>query len=471
MTHPHADKTVDQAAAKILGELASRPEGQWFERKSGRVQARDLAVALIAFANAEGGTIVVGLHGGDVDGVSTGRNNDLRQAGMDYAQPPVRTHIESIDIVSGQQSDTQTVLLFRVEPSGVVHHHTNGNCYLRVGDESRKLTYQQRQELELDSGHNAFEGLACDAQREDLQEDLIETYRVAIGAATPDDALRARDLVDRQGRCTYAAALLFSARPQSLLPHAHVRVMHYASNERGYGAEMNLHEGRDVRLDGPLQQQIDGAAQLIEEWMPRFKRLGDGIRFESMPLIPRDVWLEGIVNAVVHRSYSMAGDHIRCELFPQRIEITSPGRFPGIADPTKPLQIDRYARNPRLARVLAEPGLARELGEGIKRMFQTMRRHGLIDPVYTQSSSAVKLTIHGTHAIPDSVLVGLSEIAKRLLSHMQSADEALGTGALADRLGISRMSASRGLRTLQESGLIERVGNSATDPRAVWKLM
>lgn len=55
----------DEAMQRIVG----MPEDQWFERASGRVRVRDLAVPLVAMANAEGGYLVVGIHDGAADGV------------------------------------------------------------------------------------------------------------------------------------------------------------------------------------------------------------------------------------------------------------------------------------------------------------------------------------------------------------------------------------------------------------------
>src|SRR5438093_8115057 len=105
----------------------------------------------------------------------------------------------------------------------------------------------------------------------------------------------------------------------------------------------------------------------------------------------------GLVNAVLHRSYSMSGDHIRVEIFPNRIEIENPGRFPGLADPSTPLSISRYARNPRIVRVCSDLGIAR-LGEGIRRIFGQMRALGLTDPIYTQTSGPVRLVLSSAHA-------------------------------------------------------------------------
>lgn len=72
-----------------------------------------------------------------------------------------------------------------------------------------------------------------------------------------------------------------------------------------------------------------------------------------MPIVPRDAWLEGLVDAVIHRSCTFSGDHIRTKIYPGRIEIESPGRFPGLAEIRSPLEIRRISRSPRTARVCA----------------------------------------------------------------------------------------------------------------------
>ena len=63
------------------------------------------------------------------------------------------------------------------------------------------------------------------------------------------------------------------------------------------------------------------------------------------------------------------------------------------ADPTKPLDIARYARNPRIARAWSDLGITQERGEGIRRMFEEMRLVGLTDPDYHQTSGSVRLTL------------------------------------------------------------------------------
>ena len=204
--------------------------------------------------------------------------------------------------------------------------------------------------------------------------------------------------------------------------------------------------------------------------MPKWRRLGEEGLFQPTARIPRDVWLEGLVNAVIHRSYSMMGDHIRVEIFPDRVEITSPGRFPGLVDPAKPLEISRYARNPRVARVCADLGITRELGEGIKRMFAEMRRRGLVDPIYSQTAGAVRVVLMASDAVPEDVLSRLAPSARHILEALRLAAEPLGTGQLAELAGVTRMTATRALAALVDEGLVKWSGTSKKDPRAVWAL-
>ena len=269
--------------------------------------------------------------------------------------------------------------------------------------------------MEYDRGSTPFDGTAVEAEVKDLDNNQVNGYQQSIGSQTPEGMLAARDLLTRDGRLTVAGWLLFARRPQSLFPSAVVRVLRYADTNRGTGARMSLYEGGDVRCEGSIPEQITKAAKVIEEWVPKVQALAPSGRFEPRPIIPRDVWLEGLVNAVLHRSYSNAGDHVRVEIFPNRIEIENPGRFPGLADPSKPLSISRYARNPRIVRVCSDLGIARELGEGIKRIFTEMRTLGLTDPIYSQGSGSVLLVLSSADALPEDVRASLPKAARLIL--------------------------------------------------------
>lgn len=150
------------------------------------------------------------------------------------------------------------------------------------------------------------------------------------------------------------------------------------------------------------------------------------------------------------------------------MEIESPGRFPGLVDPTDPLTVTRFARNPRIARVCADLRFGQELGEGIRRMFEEMRLAGLTDPEYRQTAGSVRLTLSST-AVDRHLEARLPPGSRSLLRALRESGRA-GTGDLAGALRVSRPVVIRRLRALEEAGLVEWVGKSANDPRAYWRL-
>ena len=196
----------------------------------------------------------------------------------------------------------------------------------------------------------------------------------------------------------------------------------------------------------------------------------DDGRFGPVDVIPREAWTEAVVNAVVHRSYSMAGDHIRISIFPSRIEVSSPGRFPGFVDPSRPLEIARYARNPRIARVCSDLGYVQELGEGIRRMVDRMRGSGLGDPVYRQTSTSVVVRLDAAARVAESVADRLGGATIDIVMLLRSSGP-LGTADVAQAMGVSRQTALKRLKTLREEGLVARDGRSSRDPRATWRAL
>jgi ATP-dependent DNA helicase RecG len=392
---------VDAALALPVGETAAAllalPEDQWFDRKSFRILPKDLGPSLTAFANAEGGTIVIGLHDGQVEGCRRypERINSFRQAAIDFTVPPARMAVSEVECVNSRGED-DLLLVLRVDPGERVHEVKTGECYLRVGDETRKLGYAQRQELEFDKGQAQYDGLPCPGvTMSDLDGLFLEDYRQSIRTASVSSLMQARNLLTRRGEITNAAYLLFGQRPQDVFPQAQVRVTRFLSTDRGTGARLALEEGTDRRAEGPIPRCVTDATAIIDELLPRRRHLTPSGRFEAASIVPRDAWLEGLVNAIIHRSYSMAGDYIRVDIFPDRIEIESPGRFPGLPSPARPTQITRFARNPRIARVCADLRIGQEAGEGIKRIFDEMRFAGLTEPLYKQTSASVRLTLSG----------------------------------------------------------------------------
>ncbi len=462
MPSADVDRALALAPDEAVGELLRLPEGQWFERKSARIKPAALADVLVGFGNADGGILVVGLHDGQVEGVrGLGRRlNDLQQAAIDLTVPTVAASSRLLEV------GDDALLLFEIRPgTGLVHANVRDEVFLRVGDENRRLTFAQRQELTFDRGQDAYEARPSGAELSDVDPEQLSNYVAATGAADGDRLLQARGMLDGDA-LNVAGCLQFAAHPQRWLPEAAVRVLRYRGSERGSGARQQL--VFEERCEGPIPAVLTGARRLVLEQAPSRRALGGGGRFEPVPLVPIDAWMEGLVNAVIHRSYSLGGDHIRVELFDDRVEIESPGRFPGIVNLSDPLDAPRFARNPRIARVCADLKFGQELGEGIRRIYEEMRLSGLGEPVYRQTAASVRLTLSG-EPVQQALDQRLTPEARAVSVALRDAGR-LSTGEVSAMLGRSRPYALGVLGGLREAGLIRWVGNSARDPRAYWEI-
>jgi len=468
MSTVHVEFALGAPAEEAGPILAKLPEDQWFERKSARIAARDLADALIGFSNADGGIVIVGIRSGKIEGTDRlpDKRNEQMQASIDFCEPPVRVRQRILDC-ENEQGEPDHLLVIEVEPSDVVHANKRDEVFLRVGDENRRLTFRQRQELLYDKGQASYEARTLEGTSVgELDMELVEEYAQAVRATDPLRLLQARGLANRD-TLTIAGCLLFGQHPQRLLPETFVRVLRYRGRERGTGARQQLVD--DVHVEGPIPSQLFEAREVIQRLQPVRRALVPGTgRFGEVPLVPEDAWLEGLVNAVVHRSYSVAGDHIRIEIFDDRIEVWSPGRFPGLVDLSDPLDATRFARNPRIARVCSDLSFGQELGEGIRRMFEEMRQAGLDDPTYRQASGGVNLTLLA-EPVDRELDARFSERGRAIMATLREGGR-LSTGEIAEVLDVSRPVAQRELGTLRDAGLVDWVGKSPRDPRAFWRL-
>jgi ATP-dependent DNA helicase RecG len=468
MPSAEIDRALNLPADHVGPALLAALEDQWFDRKSARLKPCPLADAMIGFANADGGVIVVGLSEGRVEGTSSLRDalNDLQQAAIDFTVPAVAAPARLVPCIR-DDGQTDSLLVFDVRPSSnIVHANTRDEVFLRVGNENRRLSFAQRQELEFDRGHDSYESRPIDADPVDLAKPLIAAYVEATGAMNVDSLIHARGLA-YDGKLTVAGCLLFAEHPQRWLPEAFVRVLRYRGRERGSGERQQLKS--DDRFEGPIPDVLESARRRIAQLAPARRALTPTGRFDDVALVPEDAWLEGLVNAIVHRSYSLAGDHIRIDIFDDRIEIHSPGRFPGIVSLTNPLDAPRFARNPRIARVCSDLHFGQELGEGIRRIFDEMRLARLQEPVYKQTAASVRLILSG-EPIQAALDEAFTPEARTVSAALRNAGR-LSTGEIVELLGRSRPRTLKVLGALRDAGVVRRVGKSPKDPRAYWEIV
>lgn len=203
-------------------------------------------------------------------------------------------------------------------------------------------------------------------------------------------------------------------------------------------------------------------------------------KFVSVPEYPTFAWQEGIVNAITHRAYNMQGEDIRITMFDDRLEILSPGKFPNIVNKNNIREV-RYSRNPRIARALTELGWVRELGEGVKRIFEEMKLFYLDDPIYDEPHYSVSLVLKNNivtrrqrrqeriSSLISKEWTSMTNEEKKALEIAYSRDR-ITTRELADAIERSTNYSRRILDKLVDHGFLKLVASSKNDPNQYFQL-
>ena len=388
-------------ATLTIEKLQTMPESQHYDRKNARLAEKELARHISAMANASGGVIAIGIDDdGNVSGVSPERENSFRKVPIDLLQTTPQHQIELLPY-----SETANILLFHISPSAnQIIKRTNGDAFLRVADSSRQLSAEEVLEMEYSRGIRSFEGqIVAEASVDDLDMELIKEYHRIVGAietTDPLELLRARGLIKgprEVPQITVAAIILFAKIPTQFFTSARVRFLRYEGTRIKPGTEFNA--VKDITLEKPLHRILQEGKTLLANQMREFQQLTkDGV-FERIPEYPEFAWLEGLVNAVTHRDYSIQGDYIRISMFDDRIEFLSPGKLPSIVT-VQNIQHTRFSRNPLIARVLSDFGWVRELNEGVKRIYTDMESYFLEPPVFSEpNGNTVLLTLKNNIAM------------------------------------------------------------------------
>ena len=383
-------------------------EGQHFDRKSlyegaegakrsrNRRAVRDqVAEYIAAFANAEGGVLILGI---EDDRTITG--HQLPQDALNSILKTPSTRLQPVQPDGFvMQVEGREVIVCDVPASDVPVQVIGDGFPLRMGDQTVQSSESQINTLKFEGMAESWESRRSSMTLADLDEGLLERARQGAGlsALSDEEYLLKRKLADRCGRgivLRNAAALLF-ARYGPDHPNAGVRLFRVIGTERYTGLEHNVEER--PRCEGNLPAVISEIRTVISSLLRRPMRLV-GSRFQESSEYPDFAWLEALLNAIAHRDYRVEGTCIEVWLFDDRMEVVSPGGLVGNLTTEALLTLKRvhHSRNPRMIRVLVDLGLARDQGEGIPRMFAEMEDAFLPKPDIDATNRNVTVTLRNT---------------------------------------------------------------------------
>lgn len=391
-------------------DFCSREESHFYDNKAYGLSGAKVQKVAVAFANADGGEFIIGIkdHSEEADVAKRWQGLDNKEIFNAVFQnlleitPSIPHDVEFLVDTNGKYA-----LRVMIEKSESVHYTSDKTVYIRKSAQSISIKNpEQIQALSFAKGASSYEdAIANDALAEDIFESIeMKTFLTDYSPhSDPIDFTVNQNLVDRK---TYnpriAGILLFSDNPTPILPRrCAIKISRYDTSEE---IPERVHLKEQVSIEGPLYQQIQKAGFEITRIMESVKILSPlGLVEANYP--PETIW-EILVNAVVHRDYSISDD-IQILIFNNRIEISSPGKLPGYVTVENILD-SRFSRNSKIVRILNKyknpPN--KDMGEGLNTAFQKMEEFRLKPPRIREDGNYVKAVIpHTPLASPQEAIL------------------------------------------------------------------
>ena len=395
------------------------------------LQAADadlIAENMVAFANTEGGTIIVGLQ---ADGTlsNTPANGfeiekALRRADDLYNPPVVIEEWGEIALQSAEQpaaslsdrgdnggagpafSARASAYAIQVPRSTELHALADGRVLIRSGSVNRPLGGQEIQRLASAKNTGDFETEAvAGATIDDFSRAMIDEYleKRAERTKRPYSGEVKRMLaeigaVTADGKPTVCGLLLFSEYPQRWLPQSGVVFAKFVgTTPRGESGLAGY--TRREELIGPVPRLIEATWNLVWSEMA-ISAVVKGLEREETFEYPQFAVREALVNAICHRDYRLRGRRIEVRMFSDRLEVISPGGLPGFIT-VENIKDEHFSRNPRLVGGLFHWGYIEELGLGIDRMMEVMQQAGHSPPRFDARPYSFAIALHNERTQPE----------------------------------------------------------------------
>jgi len=372
----------------------------------------ELADELAAFANSEGGLLVLGVDDKtrSVTGIPLDRldavEDLVREVCNDSINPPLEAGIYRRELQQQQEPGlkesgmSHPVLIVEI-PRSLFVHCSPGGYLRRIGSSKRQIdppALERLMRLRTQTGITSFdEKPLARTNPQDLDRHAAE--RFVSEEADFDVAVRKLGLIvedgDGEARLSVAGVAMCTSEPQRWMPAAYIQAVFYA------GDRVDDHYQTDAKdIMGPLDAQVSKALDFVRRNMRigAVKRLGR----RDVPQYSEKAVFEALVNAVAHRDYSIAVSRIRLHMFADRIELHVPGGLVNTLT-TDVLHLRQATRNPLIVSLLARcpscPEFPRQRlmdlrGDGVPRIRkETQRLTGRLPEYSLQGDSELRLVL------------------------------------------------------------------------------
>lgn len=428
-------------------------EGRQIEYKELLTSYHSLCKTIVAFSNDIGGEILIGVRDKDreIAGLSEEQVEqyleDIPKAAFDSISP------YCIPELTTKWIDEKCLLHIRVhsgerKPYLIKSEGSPKGVYLRIGSHTRRVSPELYEDLLRQGSRRSWDEEITNTEIAQLDQALLQTFY----KGPPDTArLRADKVAElttpsNELKITHAGLVFFHPHPSDCIPQCEVLYSEF-------NAENLTDPVRTIDLSAPLPETVARVIELLRNHLLEKEEVTGAIRYEAQWSIPERAIRETLLNALIHRRYS-APAAVKIALFPDRLEIFSPGNFPG------PIDLDQlgngvsYARNPRLRHLARKAGLVEKRGLGFKLILESCEKNNNRRPVIAEGSDYVKVTLFREHIEETDLLPEEAEA----LEPYRKRNQPLQTGEAKQLLGVSINTARARLQNLVQLGYLQPRG-------------
>ncbi|WP_408911211.1 ATP-binding protein [Corynebacterium gottingense] len=465
-----------------------------------------------AFANTNGGTIVLGVNDDqrtrsftvdpsfDVHKVNDQLISEFRSEQEKPPTTPIPRHNIETDEFEGNPVVLVEIFPMRGDsqlekrmPCYVTAQGPKKGSYKRVLDGDQHLSPYEIDQLsamfdpdysEIEAIHQADLSDLDERSWKDLTSSLTKSgSRIMYGTSTDAEVLARLHIVNGDNVPVMAGLLTVGKYPQQFFPQLFIDVAVHPTFEKSAQATRFVDR---KHCDGPLPVAVEDAVQAVLRNL-RTRTVESGGTMVDEPEIPEIVLREAITNAVMHRDYSAAarGMQVHVDVYPDRVEVINPGGL------WRGLTVDQLyegrseSRNPYIASLLSHlptpngsSHVAENHGSGIQRMLQGMREKGLPSPEFHAEIGEFRVTLQRFGLLTPDLAEWLEQRAPNASRDRHVALAiARGLGAVTPRelrknLGMDSDDARSLFRTMVDEGLlattpdVDRFVLAGTEPPA-----
>jgi len=324
---------------------------------------------LVAFANARGGTLLLGVRD---DGTVSGERltNDLKAKINSLGRncsPPIAVNLSQV-------GDVVAVFV----PEGLEKPYScSSGYYRRLDATTQKLSHDELRIMFAENEPLPFEEKTVrEFTFDDISQDKIRAFvkeaGIQISSISVSEFLRSLRVAD-ESRVKHAGILFFAKDVYEYLHQAQMTLLAFKGADR-----LHIYDRRDVRDD--LLTQFNEAVAFLKKHLNVRSEIR-GVNREDIYEIPIEALREALVNALMHRDYSITGTQVSVEIYDDRVEIINPGGLPkGLS--AKDLGTVSIRRNEVISDLFFRLHKVERIGMGIRKMKEAMVAAGLREPIF-----------------------------------------------------------------------------------------